>query len=219
MTRSMCSRSSCSREGAKQPRHLGRRGIAHAGHDGVSAPRSGGRHPNRREPDDIRSRRDWRSPGERAELVAELGDLARGELRHQHRDFEHDGPQPHRMLVALDVELACRVVPERQQFIEARLQAVSSRNMYSEHGLLRGSVPTPGRCASRSPWCGTVGRDRRRPRRRGRSSPTGRALQGLGDLAGPGAPEQVPVAVRFDRLEELVGDPHRVVGVLAETVR
>ena len=40
-------------------------------------------------------------------------------------------------------------------------------------------------------------------------------LHGLGDLAGPGAPEQVPVAVGFDRLEELVGDPHRVIGVLA----
>ena len=42
-----------------------------------------------------------------------------------------------------------------------------------------------------------------------------RAFSGLGDLAGLGAPGQVPVAVGFDRLEELVGDAHRVVGVLA----
>ena len=42
---------------------------------------------------------------ERAEVVGELRDLARGKLRHQHRDFEHDGPQPHRVLVAFDVEL------------------------------------------------------------------------------------------------------------------
>ncbi len=39
-------------------------------------------------------------------------------------------------------------------------------------------------------------------------------LQRLGDLAGLGAPGQVPVGVGFDRLEELVGDAHRVVRVL-----
>ena len=39
-------------------------------------------------------------------------------------------------------------------------------------------------------------------------------LHRLCDLAGLGAPGEVPVAVRFHRLEKLVGDAHRVVGVL-----
>ncbi len=43
---------------------------------------------------------------ERAVLVGELGDLLGRELRHQHRDFEHDGPQPAGVLEGLDVEAA-----------------------------------------------------------------------------------------------------------------
>ncbi len=39
-------------------------------------------------------------------------------------------------------------------------------------------------------------------------------LHRLCDLARPGAPGEVPVAVGLHRLEELVGDAHRVVGVL-----
>ena len=40
-------------------------------------------------------------------------------------------------------------------------------------------------------------------------------LDCLGDLAGPRAPEQIPIAVGLHRLEELVGEAHRIVGVLS----
>ena len=40
-------------------------------------------------------------------------------------------------------------------------------------------------------------------------------LHGLGDLAGLRAPGQIPLAVGLDRLQELVGDAHGVVGVLS----
>ena len=43
---------------------------------------------------------------ERAVLVGQLGDFLGRELRHHHRDFEHDGPQPHRVLVGCDVDRA-----------------------------------------------------------------------------------------------------------------
>ena len=41
---------------------------------------------------------------ERAKTVAEPGDLLARELRHEHGDFEHDGPEPHRVLEFRDVE-------------------------------------------------------------------------------------------------------------------
>ncbi len=95
------------RESAELRRHLGRGRIADAGHDGRERARDlpagirivgeAGRH---QEPAEIGV-----TQAERAEVIRELRDLARGELRHQHRDLEHDGPQPHRMLVALDVEV------------------------------------------------------------------------------------------------------------------
>ena len=46
---------------------------------------------------------------ERAVLVGEPRDLLRRELRHHHRDFEHHGPQPHRVLVGRDVDRAVGV--------------------------------------------------------------------------------------------------------------
>ena len=105
------------REGAEQARHLGRGGIADAGEDGGQ--RAGDLAAGIRVVGEARRHQQPAEIGvaqpERAELVAELGDLARGELCHQHRDFEHHRPQPDGVLVALDVELPRRVVPERQQ--------------------------------------------------------------------------------------------------------
>ena len=72
---------------------------------------------------------------ERAVAVGQLRDLPRRELRHQHRDLEHDRPQPAGVLDSSRCR-SCR--PWRRnviRFSEARLQAVSSRNMYSEHGF------------------------------------------------------------------------------------
>ena len=52
---------------------------------------------------------------ERAVVVGKLGDFARGELRHQHRDFQHHGPQPHRVLIGRDVEFLRLRIAELQQ--------------------------------------------------------------------------------------------------------
>ena len=81
---------------------------------------------------------------QRAELVGKPRDLLGRELRHQHRDFEHDGPQPHRMLEGVDVEPCRRRSRNCSRLSEARLQAVSSRNMYSEHGLEARISPDAG---------------------------------------------------------------------------
>src|SRR4051794_30110359 len=40
-------------------------------------------------------------------------------------------------------------------------------------------------------------------------------LDGLRDLAGLGAPGEVPLGVGLDGFEEFVGDAHRIIGVLA----
>jgi hypothetical protein len=99
-------------EGAEDARHLGRGGVAHAGHDGGERARD--------LPAGIRIVGEARRHQETAEigvaqaegakLEGELCDLFRGELCHQHRDFEHHGPQPHCVLVAVDIEfLGCRV--------------------------------------------------------------------------------------------------------------
>ena len=152
------------REGAELGRHFRRGGVADAGHDRRQrgADRAAGfgivgnarRH---QEAADIGV-----AEPQRAEVVGALRDLARRELRHQHRDFEHDGPQPHRVLVAFDVvdaaladrsplaERRSRRGVERQQ-IERREIA---RRVVEEH-VFRARIGgddrprMPRRCASR----------------------------------------------------------------------
>ena len=114
---------------------------------------------------------------ERAVVVGEARDLLRGELRHRDRDFERQRPQPDRVLIGGDVEAPWSSGSRNcSRLSEARLQAVSSRNMYSEHGLL--GADRPRRRAGVPVVDGGVDtgcRDRPRPRRRSRSSPTARA--------------------------------------------
>jgi hypothetical protein len=96
-----------------------------------------------------------------AVLVGQFRDLVGGELRHHHRDFQHDGPQPDGMLVIGNVERLVSLSLKRSRFSEARLQAVSSRNMYSEHGLEARIGPAAGQvCQSLMVVC-TAGPDRR----------------------------------------------------------
>ena len=98
-------------EGAELARHLGRGLVGDAGHDRGqrAAERAAflgvvGQAHGHQEPADI-----GEAEAQRAELVGELGDRLRGELRHHHGDFEHDGPEPAEMLVGVDVEAAwCR---------------------------------------------------------------------------------------------------------------
>ena len=103
-------------EGAEQRRHFGGGRVADAGHDrgeracdlaaGIRVIGKARRHQEATEIGVAQS--------QRAEVERKLGDLAGGELRHQHRDFEHDGPQPHRVLVAFEVELLRCGVTKRQ---------------------------------------------------------------------------------------------------------
>ena len=133
-------------------RHLGRRRVADAGHDGgeraadraarLAVIGEAGRH---QQAADVGV-----AEAERAVLVGELRDLLRRELRHQHGDFEHDGPQPHGVLVALDVERAGLLVAERQQGSARRDCRRCRRGTCTPStGSSRGSGRTPGRCASR----------------------------------------------------------------------
>ena len=227
-------------EGAEKPRHLGRGGVADAGHDGgerardlAAGVRIVGQARRHQQAAEIGV-----AETERAELVGQGRDLARGELRHQHRDFEHDGPQPHRMLVAVEVEL-----PPGQYF-----PAISAFTRVFDELCCRGSrVGAEREQVHRREIAGGVVEEHVfRARIAAADRPRGRAgvpvvhggvvlqagigagpggvtdllpqiarLDRLGDLARLGAPGEVPLGVGLDRLEELVGDAHRIVGVLA----
>ena len=152
---------------------------------------------------------------ERAVFVGELRDLLRRKLRHQHRDFEHHGPQPHGVLVAVDVERAGLLVAEGEQVQRRQI----ARRVVEEH-VLGARVRAADRARRRAGVPVVDGGVVLQPRIG--AGPGGEAdllpqlarLHGLGDLAGLGAPGQVPFAVGLDGFEELVGDAHRVVGVL-----
>ena len=72
---------------------------------------------------------------ERAELVAVLLDLRRRVAGVVDEDLLGGDRQLGRVPIGLDVELAVRVDELHEVQADARLQAVSLRNMYSEHGL------------------------------------------------------------------------------------
>ena len=93
-------------EGAQLARHLGRGGIGDAGHqrrDGAGCGAAfaavighAGAH---QQAADI-----GKAQAQGAVVIGKLRDFLAGELRHQHRDFQHDGPQPHGMFERLDVK-------------------------------------------------------------------------------------------------------------------
>ncbi len=98
---------------------------------------------------------------------------------------------------------------------EARLQAVSSRNMYSEHGLEALIRPEFGQvCHSLMVVSYWMPGSALRPGGVRDLIPELARRQRLRDLA-VGAPDQLPLAVLEHALQELAGDPHRVVRVLA----
>ena len=99
------------REGAELAGHFGRGRIGDAGHDrsqrgadGAALSRIIGNAGGHQQAADIGV-----AETERAVFVGKLGDLLRRELRHHHRDFEHDGPQPHGVLVGRDVDRAVTI--------------------------------------------------------------------------------------------------------------
>ena len=146
---------------------------------------------------------------------AELGDLLRGEARHQHRDLEHHRPDPGRVLVALPVE-APRLRVEELEQVDRREVA---RGVVEEHVLRAGvarvdatprraGVPRVDRGVVLDAGVGAA------PCREDDLVPEVAGLDGLrGTTVGPA--DERPVGVRVDRVEERVGQAHRVVAVLA----
>ncbi len=104
-------------EGAAFLGHFGRSGVADAGHDrregaAISAALGGvvaeaARH---QQPADI-----GEAEAQRAVFIGKLGDFARRELRHQHRDFKHQRPQAHGVFIGRNVEDLCGRIAELQQ--------------------------------------------------------------------------------------------------------
>ncbi len=152
---------------------------------------------------------------EGAVLVGALGDLARGELRHQHGDLEHHGPQPAQVLVAVDVEvLGLRIV---------ELQQVGGRQVAGrvvEEHVLRARVRRADRAGGRAGVPVVHGgvevqaRIGRGPGGVADLLPEVARLERLHHLAGDAGGE-VPVAVLLHRLQEVVLQRDGVVGVLA----
>ena len=151
----------------------------------------------------------------RAVFVGQPRDLTAGKLRHQHRDFERQGPQPHGVQVGRDVERFCGGIAELQQVERGEIAG----GVVEEH-VFRARIAGADRAGRRA---GVPVVDRRVILQAGvGGGPGGVAdavpqlarLQGLGDLM-VGAARQGPVGVLLDRREELVGHPHRIVGVLA----
>ena len=115
---------------------------------------------------------------ERAVLVGELSDApSRGTAPSSRRFRARRSTAGIGVLIGRDVEHwrpsgPCRGTASR--FSEARLQAVSSRNMYSEHGLDARIGPGGAGVPVVDRRVELDAPDRRRPRRRGRSAPTDR---------------------------------------------
>ena len=152
---------------------------------------------------------------ERAVAPRAVGDLARRERGHQHRDLKHDRPEADRVLVAFDVEAAGLRVVELEQ-VDRREVA---RRVVEEH-VLRARVRRVD-AAARGAGVPRVDRgvvlDARvgaAPRGEVDLVPEFLGLDGLRDLAVDAA-DEVPVAVRVERVEEPVGDADGVVRVLA----
>ena len=168
-------------EGAELAGHLGRGGIGDAGHhrgdgggDGAALVRIVGDRRRHQEAADIGV-----AEAERAVLVGELGDAPRRELRHQHRDFQHDRPQPHRVLERLHVE-AVVLVGELHQVQRGEI----ARRVVEEH-VLRARVG---------------GADR--PRRRAGVPVVDGGVEldaGIGRLPG-GVADRLPQVARLERL-------------------
>ena len=204
-------------ERAELGRHFGRGGVGAAGHD--RRKRAADRPPlvavignaaGHQQPADIGV-----AEAERAEVVGVARDLLGRELRHRHRDFEREGPQPHGVLVGRDVEHAGLRIAELQQVQRSQV----ARGVVEEH-VFRAWIARADAARGRA---GVPVVDRRVELQAGiGGGPGGVAdllpqfarLQRLVDLAVEPA-RQVPVAVVGHRAQEIVGDAHGVVGILS----
>ncbi len=150
---------------------------------------------------------------EGAVVVAALGDLRRGEVRHGHRDLEHDGPQPDGVAVGVEVERPVgpleRNQVQRGQVARRVVQkdVLTARVCCPDAAAGGGGVPLLDGGVELDPGVGAL------PGRLGDLTPQ---VTGPDRLHHPtvGAGGQVPVGVVEHRLDELVGQAHRVVRVL-----
>ena len=204
-------------EGAKLLGHLGRGGIGHARHDGRDGAADGaalmaviGNAGGHEQAADI-----GEAQAECAELVGQSGDFLRRELRHHHRDFQHDGPQTYGMLEARDVEGTGLDIAEAQQVQRSQVAG----RIVEEH-VFRAGVRRPDLARGRAGVPVVDGRMEldagigRGPGGIADLVPEFPCLEGLGHLAIE-ARGEVPVAIGLDGAQEFVGDAHRIVGVLA----
>ena len=145
--------------------------------------------------------------------VGQLGDPPGRELGHQHRDLEHDRPQPHGVLEGRHVEPSV-LAPEGHQVERGQI----ARRVVEEHVLRarvggvdpaahRAGVPFIDGGVELEPGVG------RGPGGVADLLPQVPGSHGLGDLA-VGAADEIPFTVGLHLLQEGVGDAHRVVGVL-----
>ena len=152
---------------------------------------------------------------ERAVTPGEIGDFLRGERGHQHRNLKHDRPQVDRVLVAFDVESSRGRVVELEEVDRCEI----ARGVVKEHVLRTrvarvdaatggAGVPRVDRAVVLHAWVGAA------PGGEVDFFPEFGGLEALGDLA-VGATDELPFAVGIDRVEERVGNAHRVVRVLS----
>ena len=204
-------------EGAALGGDLGRGRISAAGENGgergadrpavVAVVRDAGRH---EEPADVGV-----AEAKGAVVIGEARDLARRELRHRDRDFERQRPQANRVLVALDVERLGRRIAELQQVERGEIAG----RVVEEHvfGARIGRADRPRLGAGVPVVDGGVILQARIGGGPGGVAdllPQVARLHGLRDFAVEAARE-IPLAVVLDRVQEGVGQAHRIVRVLA----
>ena len=132
---------------------------------------------------------------EGAEVVREPGDLLARELRHEHADLEHDRPEPDRVAVRLDIDLAGVDIDELEQVqagqiagrvveehvFRAGIAGVDAAGFGAGVPLVDGGVVLHARIGALPGGVGDL-------------LPEIAGLDRLGDLA-VGAADQIPVAV------------------------
>ncbi len=204
-------------EGAELLGHLGRRGVADAGHHGGqgAAQRAAFLGVIRQTHGHQQAADIGETQTQRAEFVRKLRDRLGRELRHHHGDFEHDRPQATKMLVSIHIEQLGRGVVERDQVGGGQIAG----GIVQEHVFRAriGGADLAGRLASVPVVHGGVEVQAGIGGRPGGVAdflPEITGLQRLGDLL-VGAADQVPVAIGLHRAQEIVLQRYRVVGVLA----
>ena len=150
----------------------------------------------------------------RAIAPREIRDFLRRKCCHQHADFKHDRPEFNRVLVAFDIKASRLRVVELDQVDRREI----ARGVVEEHVLRAGIA----RVDASAFWAGVPRVDRAvvlharisaTPRREVDLVPKFVRRNGLGHRA-INATHEVPVTVAIKRIEEAVGDTHRVVRVL-----